>query len=128
MANECIPLYRPGADVTAVATAAVNGKRFVDLSAGSLNAATGALASVAHATAAGKAVGVAAFDAPSGASVAIIRGKGTIVPVAAAGTIAYGTEVEVGAAGKVVALASGKAVGRAWQAGSNNNDVLVELY
>lgn len=128
MANECIPLYRPGADLTALTTAAVNGKRFVDLSAGSLNAATGTLASVAHATAAGKAVGVAAFDAPSGANVAIIRGKGTIVPVAAAGTIAYGAEVEVATGGKVSTLAAGTPVGRAWQAGSNNNDVLVELY
>jgi hypothetical protein len=33
MANECIPLYRPGLDITAVTTGAVVGKTFVDYSA-----------------------------------------------------------------------------------------------
>lgn len=32
MANEAIPLYRPGADVSATPTAAVKGKTFVDAS------------------------------------------------------------------------------------------------
>lgn len=127
MANECIPLYRPGADLTCLTTAAVTGKRFVELSADTLNATTGVIASVAHATAAGPALGVSAYDAASGARVPVVRGKGSIVPVAAAGTIAYGAYVEVGTAGKAVTLASGKAVARAMQAGSNNNDVLVEL-
>lgn len=124
MANECIPHYRPGADVTAVTTGAVTGKTFVDLSA----ALTTGLASVATATAAGKTVGVAVKDTASGARVAIIRGKGTILPVTAGGTIAYGAEVEVGSAGKAVTIASGKAVGRAWSAGTNGNDVIIELY
>lgn len=124
MANECIPHYRPGGDVTAVTTGAVTGKTFVDLSA----ALTTGLPSVNTATAAGKSVGVAASDAASGKRVAIIRGKGTILPVTAGGTIAYGAEVEVGSSGKAVTLASGKAVGRAWSAGTNNNDVVIELY
>lgn len=127
MANECIPLYRPGADLTCLTTAAVTGKRFVELSADTLNATTGALASVAHATAAGPALGVAAYDAAITTRVPVIRGKGVIVPVACAGTIAIGAYVEVGTAGKAVTLASGKAVARALQAGSNNNDALVEL-
>ncbi|OBJ57840.1 capsid cement protein [Mycobacterium asiaticum] len=124
MANECIPHYRPGADLTAVTTANVTGKTFVDLSA----ALTTGIPSVATATAAGKTVGVAARDAASGARVSIIRGKGSIVPVTAGGTIAYGAEVEIGSGGKAVTIASGRAVGRAWSAGTNNNDVIVELY
>lgn len=128
MANECIPLYEPGGDLTCVTTAAVTGKRFVALSADTLNATTGALASVAHATAAGLILGVAVRDAASGARVAVIARPGVVVPVAAGGTIAYGAEVEVGSTGKAVTIASGKAVGRAMQAGSNNNDVLVKLY
>jgi hypothetical protein len=100
----------------------------VGLSADTLNATTGALMSVAHATAAGRAVGIAAYDAASGARVAIIAGPGTIAPVTAGGSIAYDAQVEVGATGKVVTIASGVAVGRAMQAGTNNNDVLIELY
>ena len=71
MANECIPLYRPGADVTCVTTGAVTGKTFVAQSA----ALTTGLISVATATAAGAVFGVAAYDAASGARVAVIRGK-----------------------------------------------------
>lgn len=125
MANECIPLYRPGGDVTAVTTSAVTGKTFVNLSAALVS--TG-LPSVAPATAAGMVVGVAAYDAASGARVAVIRGTNTILPVTAGGTIAYGAQVEVGTGGKAVTIASGVAVGRAWSAGTNNNDVYIELY
>lgn len=124
MANECIPLYRPGADVTAVTTGAVTGKTFVAQSA----ALTTGLISVAAATAAGAVFGVAAYDAASGARVAVIRGPKSIVPVTAGGTIAYNAEVEVGSGGKAVTIASGIAVGRAVSAGTNNNDVYVSLY
>jgi hypothetical protein len=113
MANECIPLYRPGLDITAVTTGAVTGKTFVEYSA---------------ATAAGKVAGVAAYDAASGARVAVIRGKGQIVPVTAGGTITALAEVEVGSGGKAVAFSAGVKVGRALSAGTNNNEVIVELY
>ncbi|MFV8317123.1 hypothetical protein [Mycobacterium sp. 23] len=124
MANECIPLYRPGLDITAVTTGAVTGKTFVDYSA----ALTTGLVSVNTATAAGKVAGVAAYDAASGARVAVIRGKGQIVPVTAGGTISALAEVEVGSGGKAVAYSAGVKVGRALSAGSNNNDVFIELY
>lgn len=124
MANECIPLYRPGNDVTCVTTAAVTGKTFVAQSA----AMTTGLISVAPATAAGAVFGVASYDAASGARVAVIRGSKSIVPVTAGGTIAYGAEVEVGAGGKAVTLAAGVAVGVAVSAGANNADVYVSLY
>ena len=129
MANECIPLFRPGADITCLTTAAVVGKTFVDISAApSPVLASGGLIKVVTATAAGLSFGVASYDAASGARVPVIRGKGSIVPVTAGGTIAVGAEVEIGSAGKAVTIASGKARGRALEAGTNGNDLFIELY
>ena len=127
MANECIPFYAPGQDVTVQTTAAVKGKTFVNIT-GALDPAAGTLAKAATATAAGPVIGVAAYDAASGARVPLIRGTGRVIPVTAGGAIAVGDEVEVGAGGKAVKLAAGKAVARAWSAGVNNGDVAVSLY
>ena len=124
--NECIPLFRPGSDVTCLTTAAVVGKTFVDISA--TRDATEGLFKVATATSAARAFGVAAYDAASGARVPVIAGPGTIVPVTAGGAITAGAEVEVGASGKAVTLASGKAVGKALETGANNVDCFVRLY
>lgn len=124
MANECIPYYRPGQDITAQTTTAVVGKTFVDWT----TAWTTNYGSVGTATAAGKVAGVAAYDAPNNSRVAVIRGKGQIVPVTAGATITAGAEVEVGTGGKVVTAASGVKVGRALGAGANNTDCIVELY
>lgn len=126
MANECIPLFRPGQDITGQTTTAVTGKTFVDITA-TRDATTG-LIKVGTATAAGLSFGVAAYDAASGGRVAIVRGKGAIVPVTAGGTIAAGAEVEVGATGRAVTKAAGIARGRAVEAGTSGNDVFIELY
>jgi hypothetical protein len=127
MANECIPLFRPGADITATASAAVTGKRFVDWTAG-FTTTPSTLPTVAHATAAGKVAGVSAYDAASGSRVAVIRGKGQIVPVTALGSITALAEVEVGTGGKVTTFSAGVKVGRALSAGSADTDCFVELY
>jgi len=123
MANECTPLFRPGRDITGLTTGAVTGKTFVDVSA-----TRGADGMIKVATAAGgaKAFGVAKYDAASGALVGILRGG--VVPVTAGGTIAFGAEVEVGTAGKAITLASGKAVGKAVEAGTNGNDIQIAFY
>lgn len=126
MANECIPLFRPGGDLTCLTTGAVTGKRMVGVSA-TRDASTG-LIKVAHATAAARALGVAVKDTASGDRVAVVSGPGVIVPVNAGGTIAFGAEVEVGSNGQVVTIASGKAVGMAVEAGTNGNDILIRLY
>ncbi|MBM7280359.1 DUF2190 family protein [Gordonia rubripertincta] len=123
MANEAKPLFRPGVDVTALASAAVTGKTFVGVS-GNRDAATG-LVKVSPATAASKPFGVASNDAASGATLSIKRGG--IIPVTAGGTIAAGAQVEIGSGGKVVTLASGVPVGLALDAGTSNNDVLIAL-
>jgi hypothetical protein len=127
MANESIPLYRPGADLTATAGGAVTGKTFVDISA-AVSASAGTPATVITATAAGLSVGVASRDTASGAKVQVIRGKGSVVPVTAGGTIAVGAEVEVGTSGRAITIASGKARGRAWSAATVGTDVFIELY
>jgi hypothetical protein len=126
MANECIPLFRPGADITATAGAAITGGRCVAWSAG-LSSTTG-LGTVTHATAAGAIAGVSAFDAANGGRVAFMRGSGLIVPVTAGAAITALAEVEVGTAGKVVTKAAGVAIGRALGTGSTDAPVMVELY
>lgn len=127
MANETIPLYRPGDDVTATASGAITGKTFVDVTGG-VNAANGTTLTVATATAAALTVGVASRDTASGAKLHVLRGKGSVVPVTAGGNIAVGNEVEVGANGRAVVLAAGKARGRAWSTGVAGSDVFIELY
>ncbi|MEU4781034.1 DUF2190 family protein [Micromonospora sp. NPDC023633] len=108
MANECIPFYEPGRRITGHATAAVTGCRFVGISGN--RQADGSI-SVAHATAAGKAFGVAAYDAATGEKVGILRGSGFIVPVTAAAALTAGQGVEVGANGQAAVLAAGIRVG-----------------
>lgn len=128
MANECIPLYDPGAGLTCRTTAAVTGKRFVGVS-GALVASSGTLIGVAHATAAAKALGVATRDADSGANVLVETRPGSVVPVTSSAAITAGVEVEVATGGKAVTLSSGKAVGLAVStAAGADTDVFVRLY
>ncbi|OBK91487.1 capsid cement protein [Mycolicibacter sinensis] len=121
---EATPLFRPGAEVTALTSAAVTGKRFVGLSA-TRDGFTG-LVKVAHAGQGAKAFGVAAYDAASGATLPILRGG--IVPVTAGGSITAGDQVEVGTDGKAVKLASGVAVGQAIETATSGDDVFVALF
>lgn len=127
MANESIPVFRPGQDLTATASGAITGKTFVNISAG-YTLATGVIPTVVTATAAGLSLGVAAYDAASGSRLPVIVGPGHITPVTAGGTIAVGAEVEVGASGRAVVYSAGIKRGRALSAGTNGADVLVQLY
>lgn len=124
MANETKPLFRPGQAVTALTTAAVTGKTCVAISA-TIDATT-KLVKVATAGAGVRAFGVAGADIASGATGLIQRGG--IIPVTAGAAITAGAEVEVGTGGKVITLASGKAVGMALETGANNVDCLVWFY
>lgn len=90
-----------------LAAAAFTAERFVT--------AAGAVA-----TAAGNAVGVTATDAAVG-ELAPVDVIGTAV-VTAGAAIAKGAHVEVGAAGKAVTLAAGKAVGVALEAAAADGD------
>lgn len=123
-ANECIAFYDPADDVTGYCTAAVTGKRFVDISAG---LSTEGLISIAPATAKGKAVGVAARDQAEKGRVLVRRGP-KVVPVTASGTIEAGEEVQVATGGKAVKFSDGVAVGRAWAKATDGEDCRVALY
>lgn len=128
MANECIELFRPGQDISAKASAAVTGCRFVAWTGYFDTANPSTLPTAAHATAAGAVAGVAAYDAANGARFAIKRGKGVILPVTAAAGITAGAEVEVGANGQATTKSAGIAVGRAVSTGTTGNLLYVELY
>src|SRR3982751_2557720 len=125
MANELIAFKEPGADVTGQASADVIGKRCLAITG---NMQTDGSLTVAHATAAGRIVGVAKYDALTGAKVGIIRGTNRVVPIKAAGNIAAFAEVEVGANGKVVTKASGVAIGYAETAATSGADARICLY
>lgn len=133
MANDCIPLFRPGQDVTGRVTAgSVAGKTFVKITEGT-DPKTGKLLGIATATAAQGVLGVAAFDAVDYKDgeqprCSVICGPGHVVPVVSGGIIAAFDEVEVGAGGKAVKAGAGVKVGRAWSASDGNGDVFIELY
>jgi len=129
MANESIPLFRPGQDISATASAAVTGKRCVAWTGGLLPLTSPkTLPTAAHAGAGLAIAGVASYDAPLGSRFAVQRGKGLVVTVTAGAAITALAEVEVGTAGKVIAKASGVPIGRALSAGSTDTDCFVELY
>lgn len=115
-ANECIPYKKPGAEISAKATAGITGKRFVKISAGrtggpALSSDLLNVYSVAHAGAGQKAIGVSGHDIASGAVGPIHTGPGTILPVTSGAAITAGAEVESDANGKAIPLASGKSLG-----------------
>lgn len=122
---EAIVFMRPGNDIPCTATAAVSGKRCVNISG---DQQTDGTVSVATAAAAGLILGVAAFDAAIGGKVTVIAGAGTVVPIVAEAAIAAGAEVQVGAAGGVITKAAGVAIGRALTGAANAADAKIRLY
>src|SRR6476620_8219233 len=132
MANDCIPYFRPGKDVTAQAEGAVTGKRCVQISnprtsgpglaatAEGSNYVVGIPSTTGALGAAKRIFGVAKYDAPDGGKVGVIRGG--IVPITAGGNITAGAEVEVAADGRVITLAAGIAIGVACGTTTTGND------
>lgn len=118
-----VRIYEPGRDLTAQASAAVTGKRFVAVSG---NRTANGNVAVAHAAAAGRVFGVAAHDAAQNQLVRVARGG--VVRVTAAGAIAAFAEVQVGAGGTATALAAGVAVGFALTAVADGADAEIALY
>lgn len=107
MANDCIPYYRPGEDITGHVTADVIGKRVVRISAtpttGPGLAATAEGANVRVAPCAGatqQPFGVSKYDALAGAKVGVIR-EG-VVPVTAGASVSAGDLVMADATGRVI--------------------------
>lgn len=120
-----ISVYSPGADITAYATATVTARTFVAISG---NRAAGGNISVAPAGAGVRVAGVAKHDAATGQLVSLARGNSRVVKVTADGAIAFGAEVEVGAAGKAKTKSTGIAVGYAITGAASGADAEISLY
>jgi hypothetical protein len=145
MANDLIPYKRPGEDVTCYTTAAVTGKRCVQISAAKpagekaegvnlAATATGgggtyrvALPSGAGANggAAKMIFGVAKYDAAINKLVGVVR-EG-IVPITASAAITAGQGVQVAADGTVVPVSTGVQIGTACDDCANAADCEVAL-
>src|SRR5262245_35578746 len=127
MANECIPYYEAGQEITAKSSAAVTGCRFVKLDGAStwtpegLKDVTNPVPSaglpssnvcdVLPATAGSKGFGVAGRDAAIGKPFMVITGPGIVVPVEVGAALVPGNEVELGANGVVIPATTGIKVG-----------------
>lgn len=137
--NICVPLFDGGdKPVTVRATANVVGKTFgaisADIQSGPAITTTalpatwdGGNLQAATCAAGAKADGVFAYDQVSGQVVPLLK-HGNTVPVTAGAAVTAGQQVEVGANGKAIPLASGIAVGKATTTAANNADCFVELY
>lgn len=133
MANDCIPYYKPGADIPAACSAAVTGKRFLKVTGnrqsgpGLSSTAEGSNYQVAQCVAGDKSIGVSMYDAPINGKVGIVR-EG-IVPVTSGAAVTAGTEVQSDANGKAITLAAGKPLGYAMSGvGAADTDLEVLLY
>lgn len=91
------PIYLPGHEYTSTTSAAVTGGQLLMVS----GSGTVAPASASS----GKCVGVAGFDAASGALVTVF-GRGPVHESTASGAITAGDQVVTGAAGTVATLAA----------------------
>jgi hypothetical protein len=122
LANECVPYYSPDHCPTAKASAAVTGKRFVDITGG---LSTDGNITCGPATAKGAALGVADKDTAEGKRFVVLRKR--VVPVTASGTIEAGEQVQVATGGKAVKFTDGIAVGRAWAKATDGQDCKIAL-
>lgn len=141
MANDLIPYRRPGEDVTGYCTAAVTGKRAVQISAakpatekaeglsttGGGGAYRVALPSGAGANggAAKMIFGVAKYDAAINKLVGVVR-EG-IVPITASAAITAGQSLQIAADGTVIVATTGIVIGYACDDCANGADCEVAL-
>ena len=141
MANDLIPYKRPGEDVSGYCTAAVTGKRCVQISAakptterpeGLATTAGGGLYRVALPSGAGAnggaakmIFGVAKYDAAINKTVGVVR-EG-IVPITASAAITAGVSLQVAADGTVVPASTGVVIGYACDDCANGADCEVAL-
>jgi hypothetical protein len=124
-ANQCVPLFRPGQDITCSCDVALSGKTFVSIKANQAAQSVTGLAEVVQTTAAAKPFGVLAHDGAIDEPVDVIRSG--VVPMVAGAALQSGQGVEVGAAGAPVLLASGQRVGTVMFNAANGAEVFIAL-
>lgn len=122
--NPAVPFWDEGNTITAQASAAVTGKRFVEVT----GPRVADQVQVGPATAAGRSFGVAGFDAAVGQLVTVYSSPGLVMPVTASGAIAAGDDVEVAAGGMAAAAAAGEVVGMALDDAADGTDAVIKLY
>jgi hypothetical protein len=108
-ANQCVPLFRPGQDITVSCDVPLAGKTFVSIKANQAAQSVTGLAEVVQCAAAAKPFGVLAYDGAADEVVDCIRSG--VVPMIAGGALQSGQGVEVGANGQPVVAASGVRIG-----------------
>lgn len=105
-ANQAVPYFRPGQDITGVVTGSdVLGKRLVSWAAGG----SAIQPNIATAAAGARVAGVTGHDQVVGGIVNV--SSAGVYPVAAGGDITAGSPVEAGADGKVVTHTTGTSTG-----------------
>lgn len=119
-----IDVYKPGIDITGRASAAVTGKRFLKITGNR----TGGNIAVAPCAAGDRSCGVSKYDAASGDTVGVARGKDRVVHVTCGADLAAGQEVQAGAAGVAIVAAAGAKLGYALTAATNGTDAEISLY
>ena len=130
MANECVPYYKPGSDITGEAQEAIIGMRFVSID-GSVDpgwqpeglkgnadlvgaSSTANVVPIVQTGAGEDAVGVAQRDCADGGLVTFLNEPGMVLPVRAGAAIVPGAAVQSDATGRAITLAAGVRLGRAW--------------
>lgn len=137
--NICVELFdHADQDISVRATATVVGKTFANISAdiqSGPDITTTSLPTTydggnfqgATCAAGAKPVGVWAYDGVSGQLIPVKAGK--IVPVTVGAAITAGQEVEVGASGRAIPLASGRPAGKAYTSQSTTGqDAYIRVY
>lgn len=123
--NECIPLYEPGKRITVVADGAISGRRAVKVNASKGQGFPGANLHVIQAVAGDRPDGIAIWDLVLNEVGGMIRDG--VVPIDAGATVTAGQEVQVDATGRVITLAAGKSIGKAWTDATVGNPCYVAL-
>lgn len=123
--NTAVPFWDEGNTITCHASAAITGKRFVAISGARVEGNP----RVAHAagTATTKALGVAGYDAASGAKVSVYSAPGLVMPVTASGAITAGDDVYSAADGRATATVTGLMVGIALDDAADGTDCPIKL-
>lgn len=122
MANEMVPYFDPGDNVTCYTSAAVVGKRFVSISGAKVNEHP----RVAQSGAGVAAVGVACYDAAINTLVPV-QTEG-VVPVTAGAAITAGDPIKSDASGRAIPQGgTGIILGYAWDDNAGAGDVPVKL-
>lgn len=123
--NECVPLYESGDRVTIIADGAISGRRGVKVNASKTLTFPGANLHVIQAVAGDRPDGIAAWDLATGETGGMIR-EG-VVPVDAGASVTAGQQVQLDATGRVITLAAGFAIGKAWTDATVGNPCYVAL-